>query len=78
MQRLQQGESILDAYGAYDPVEFMAVAIESFFGPRRYAADIRNSTRSSQTTFGRIRTVGGRLPNSLSIVSSTGSILPRA
>jgi MtfA peptidase len=31
MQRLQQGASILDAYGAYDPVEFMAVAIESFF-----------------------------------------------
>jgi MtfA peptidase len=31
MQRLQRGDSILDAYGAYDPVEFMAVAIESFF-----------------------------------------------
>jgi Mlc titration factor MtfA (ptsG expression regulator) len=31
MQRLQQGDSILDTYGAYEPVEFMAVAIESFF-----------------------------------------------
>jgi MtfA peptidase len=31
MQRLQQGDSILDAYGAYYPVEFMAVAMETFF-----------------------------------------------
>lgn len=31
MQRLQQGDSILDVYGAHDPVEFMAVAVETFF-----------------------------------------------
>ncbi len=31
MQRLRTGDSILDAYGAYDPVEFLAVAIETFF-----------------------------------------------
>ena len=31
MQRLARGDSILDEYGAHDPVEFMAVAIENFF-----------------------------------------------
>lgn len=30
--RLRKGKSILDPYGAQDPAEFLAVAIEAFFG----------------------------------------------
>jgi len=30
--RLRRGNSVLDPYGAEDPVEFLAVAIEAFFG----------------------------------------------
>jgi Mlc titration factor MtfA (ptsG expression regulator) len=29
--RMLRGESVLDAYGAHDPVEFLAVAVEAFF-----------------------------------------------
>lgn len=29
--RMQQDDSVLDEYGAYDPVEYLAVAIEAFF-----------------------------------------------
>lgn len=31
MERLQNGDSVLDEYGAFDRVEFLAVAMESFF-----------------------------------------------
>jgi MtfA peptidase len=31
MPRMRQGDSVLDEYGAYDPVEYLAVAIEAFF-----------------------------------------------
>ncbi len=31
MERLRRGKSVLDPYGAEDPVEFMAVAVEAFF-----------------------------------------------
>jgi Mlc titration factor MtfA (ptsG expression regulator) len=31
MERLRQGDSVLDPYGAQDPVEFLAVAVEAFF-----------------------------------------------
>ena len=31
MERLRQGKSVLDPYGAQDPVEFLAVAVEAFF-----------------------------------------------
>ena len=31
MKRLQSGDSVLDEYGAFDRVEFLAVAMESFF-----------------------------------------------
>jgi len=31
MQRLRRGRSVLDDYGADDPVEFLAVAVEAFF-----------------------------------------------
>lgn len=31
MQRLRRGKSVLDDYGAEDPVEFLAVAVEAFF-----------------------------------------------
>ena len=31
MERLRKGKSALDPYGAQDPVEFLAVAVESFF-----------------------------------------------
>ena len=31
MPRMQQGDSLLDEYGAHDPVEFLAVAVEAFF-----------------------------------------------
>lgn len=31
MQRLRKGKSALDPYGAEDPVEFLAVAVEAFF-----------------------------------------------
>ncbi len=31
MQRLARGKSVLDPYGASDPVEFLAVAVEAFF-----------------------------------------------
>jgi MtfA peptidase len=31
MERLRRGKSALDEYGAHDPVEFFAVAVESFF-----------------------------------------------
>jgi hypothetical protein len=31
MERLRRGKSVLDPYGAQDPVEFLAVAVEAFF-----------------------------------------------
>lgn len=31
MERIRRGRSVLDEYGAEDPVEFFAVAVESFF-----------------------------------------------
>lgn len=31
MERMRNGRSMLDSYGAHDPVEFLAVAIEAFF-----------------------------------------------
>ena len=31
MERLRSGDSVLDSYGAYDRVEFLAVAMEGFF-----------------------------------------------
>jgi len=31
MERLRHGRSALDEYGAHDPVEFLAVAVEAFF-----------------------------------------------
>jgi Mlc titration factor MtfA (ptsG expression regulator) len=31
MERLRHGKSVIDRYGADDPVEFMAVAVEAFF-----------------------------------------------
>jgi Mlc titration factor MtfA (ptsG expression regulator) len=31
MERLRRGHSVLDDYGAHDPVEFLAVAVEAFF-----------------------------------------------
>ena len=31
MERLHRGKSVLDPYGAQDPVEFLAVAVEAFF-----------------------------------------------
>jgi Mlc titration factor MtfA (ptsG expression regulator) len=31
MERLRRGKSVLDPYGANDPVEFLAVAVEAFF-----------------------------------------------
>jgi MtfA peptidase len=31
MERLRKGNSVLDPYGASDPVEFLGVAVESFF-----------------------------------------------
>jgi len=31
MDRLRRGKSVLDPYGAEDPVEFLAVAVEAFF-----------------------------------------------
>jgi Mlc titration factor MtfA (ptsG expression regulator) len=31
MERMRGGRSVLDSYGAHDPVEFLAVAIEAFF-----------------------------------------------
>jgi Mlc titration factor MtfA (ptsG expression regulator) len=31
MRRMRQGRSVLDAYGAHDPVEFLPVAVEAFF-----------------------------------------------
>ncbi|HWW93213.1 MAG TPA: M90 family metallopeptidase [Vicinamibacteria bacterium] len=31
MERLRRGKSALDPYGAHDPVEFLAVAVEAFF-----------------------------------------------
>ena len=31
MERLRRGPSVLDDYGAHDPVEFLAVAVEAFF-----------------------------------------------
>jgi MtfA peptidase len=31
MERLRHGRSVLDPYGAHDPVEFLAVAVEAFF-----------------------------------------------
>lgn len=33
LQRLQRGKSLLDPYGAESPVEFLAVAVETFFEP---------------------------------------------
>ncbi|MGE0454732.1 MAG: zinc-dependent peptidase [Vicinamibacteria bacterium] len=33
MERLQRRKSVLDPYGADDPVEFLAVAVEAFFEP---------------------------------------------
>jgi Mlc titration factor MtfA (ptsG expression regulator) len=31
MEQMQRGTSVLDDYGAHDPVEFLAVAVEAFF-----------------------------------------------
>jgi Mlc titration factor MtfA (ptsG expression regulator) len=31
MERLRRGKSVIDPYGAHDPVEFLAVAVEAFF-----------------------------------------------
>jgi Mlc titration factor MtfA (ptsG expression regulator) len=31
MERLRHGKSVLDPYGAEDPAEFLAVAVEAFF-----------------------------------------------
>jgi Mlc titration factor MtfA (ptsG expression regulator) len=31
MERMRRGKSELDSYGAHDPVEFLAVAVEAFF-----------------------------------------------
>jgi MtfA peptidase len=31
MERLRKGRSVIDPYGADDPVEFLAVAVEAFF-----------------------------------------------
>ena len=31
MERLRRGKSVLDAYGAEDPAEFLAVSVEAFF-----------------------------------------------
>ncbi len=31
MERMRRGQSLLDEYGAHDPVEFFAVAVETFF-----------------------------------------------
>ena len=31
MERLRRGKSVLDPYGAEEPAEFMAVAVEAFF-----------------------------------------------
>jgi MtfA peptidase len=31
MERMRRGKSVLDDYGAQDPVEFLAVAVETFF-----------------------------------------------
>ena len=31
MERLRRGRSVFDDYGAHDPVEFLAVAVEAFF-----------------------------------------------
>jgi Mlc titration factor MtfA (ptsG expression regulator) len=31
MERLRRGRSVLDDYGAHDPIEFLAVAVEGFF-----------------------------------------------
>jgi len=33
MERLRRGKSVIDDYGAKDPVEFLAVAVEAFFEP---------------------------------------------
>jgi Mlc titration factor MtfA (ptsG expression regulator) len=33
MERLRRGKSVLDEYGANDPVEFFPVAVEAFFEP---------------------------------------------
>jgi Mlc titration factor MtfA (ptsG expression regulator) len=33
MERLRRGKSVLDEYGASDPVEFFPVAVEAFFEP---------------------------------------------
>jgi Mlc titration factor MtfA (ptsG expression regulator) len=35
MERMRQGRSILDIYGAHNPVEFLAVAVETFFEKAR-------------------------------------------
>jgi Mlc titration factor MtfA (ptsG expression regulator) len=31
MERMRRGKSVLDDYGAHDPVEFLAVSVEAFF-----------------------------------------------
>ena len=31
MERLRRGKSVIDPYGAEDPAEFLAVAVEAFF-----------------------------------------------
>jgi Mlc titration factor MtfA (ptsG expression regulator) len=33
MERMRNGRSLLDEYGAHDPIEFLAVAVEAFFEP---------------------------------------------
>ena len=54
MERLRRGKSVLDPYGAEDPVEFLAVAVEAFFErpARRCASGTARSTRSSRDYFG--------------------------
>jgi Mlc titration factor MtfA (ptsG expression regulator) len=42
MARLRKGKSVIDPYGADDPVEFLAVAVEAFFEP---ALEVRRKHR---------------------------------
>jgi len=59
MDRMRRGKSVMDDYGASDPAEFLAVAVEAFFESalelrRRH----RESTTSSPSTSGRTRRPG--------------------
>jgi Mlc titration factor MtfA (ptsG expression regulator) len=31
MERMRKGKSVIDDYGAHEPAEFLAVAVEAFF-----------------------------------------------